>query len=79
MSRSLVKLAAVIATVALSVGVPAGAGGPSIEPKVSFVNLAVGAEADVAALTENPELQNYKLVLAGLAAVAFMAIRRRQV
>jgi len=79
MSRSLVKLAAVIATVALSVGVPAGAGGPSIEPKVSFVSLAVDAEGDVAASTENSELHNYKLVLAGLAAVAFMAVRRRQI
>lgn len=80
MSRSLIKLAAVIATAALSVAFPAGAGGdPSIEPKVSVVSLAVGAEASAVASTENGELHSYKLLLAGLAAVAFVAIRRRRI
>jgi hypothetical protein len=80
MSRALIKFAAVIATVALSVAVPAGTGDdPAIEAKGGFISLALGAEADVVTTTENPELHIYKLMLAGLAAVVFMAVRRRQI
>jgi hypothetical protein len=80
MSSSLIKVAAVIATVALSVAVPAGTGDdPKVEPTGGFVSSAVAAEADVVTATENPELHNYQLMLAGLAAVAFMAVRRRQI
>jgi hypothetical protein len=75
----LIKLAALITTGALAIAVPADAGNTSrIETQGSVVSLATGASTDVNAITETAETVDYKLVLAGLAAAAFLAVRRRE-
>ena len=56
---------------------PAGAVMVGVEDGVAAV--AEGAVASAVASTENGELHSYKLLLAGLAAVAFVAIRRRRI